>query len=89
MKLSKQLRITLIFVIAIFASFISDYLHTFLGDWYCSGMYWNECGMASGCLYPGMGVHYPTWHYGLRHWMLIVLGIVLFFMNISDISSED
>lgn len=83
-----SLRIILIFVTAILASFIPDNFPSFFGDWHCvtgSGLYiykgsTNIEGHFQYCsLY---GSHLPTWHFGYRHYLWCIMGIVLFIIQI-------
>ena len=82
-RLHPQLKLIIAFLILIGFSFISDYLHTFLGDWYCNGGKAEYDGHIwhYSCLYLN-GTHEPTWHYGFRHWVLIAMGFTFFIWNI-------
>ena len=64
-------------------SFLSDGLHGFLGDILCSGTYRDTNGYLVGCKFKTMDtVHGPTWHWGWRHWLLILFGIAFCIINI-------
>jgi len=83
LKLSIQ--IVLIFTALIFASFIGDYLHEFLGDTYC---------MLKDCHSGMMGESHvtPEWHWGYRHWLLFFMGASLFisqFVRICNLISDE
>lgn len=94
MKLS--LKIIAIFSIAILSTFIADNLHEFFGDWLCEGArvgkFIPETGAnlshyeLIGCDYGGR--HNPTWHYGYRHWIYIVMCVVLFCFNLGKSIEE-
>lgn len=72
-----SLRIIVIFTVAIFVSFIPDYLHDFFGDWYCKGSgVIDQHYHYSLCNY-GNGFHTATWHWGYRHWLFVIMGIFL------------
>lgn len=75
-------QIAALFIIAIAFSFIGDNLHEFLGDWKCGGYYegYDKLGVKiinSSCLYD-MHDHNSTWHWGWRHWLLMMMGVSLF-----------
>ena len=91
------LRIVALFTIAIFISFIPDYLHDFFGDWLCEGAKhgklipetdanWSHYELI-GCYYAG-GIHNPTWHYGYRHWLFLAMGVSIFIIQLIDIISN-
>lgn len=65
------------FAIAIFVSFIPDAFPQFFGDWMCSGNNYTE----RLCQYR-VDNHDPhTWHWGFRHWLFMLMGLVLFILN--------
>ena len=89
-------RIILVFAVGITMSFIGDYLHKFLGDWYCQGTIYGKLIKETqtsyehyerlGCMY-NIGNHNPTWHYGWRHWLFIAMGFCLFILQAIDVIS--
>ena len=95
MKINKSqkisLKVILLFTIAIFSTFVGDYLHSFLGDWKCLGsgtpndsIYYT---IYKYCNYAECGFHDPTWHWGYRHWLYLAMCITLFIIQILDIVS--
>lgn len=86
-------RIIALFVCAMFVSFIPEYLHSFFGDWHCKGSgemiisqnigasHWSQCDYNVG----GSNYHLPTWHWGYRHYLFLVMGILLSIVQIWDI----
>lgn len=59
-----------------FVSFIPDYLHGFFGDEYCKvPNHWYAGGMHDT----------PTWHWGYRHWLFIIMGIALFIVQVINL----
>lgn len=83
-----SIRIILLFVTAIFLSFIPDYLFSFFGDWYCSGSgdytrhdyikIWQKCDYTDE-------FHLQSWHWGYRHWLYLSMGICLAIIQIADV----
>lgn len=80
-----SLYIVALFGVWIMMSFIPDYFHGFFGDWFCQGSKLvgrDALGYANyeGCdesLYE----HNPTWHWGWRHWLWQIMGIILFIVQ--------
>lgn len=87
-----SIRVLLLFLIAMLVSFIPDYLHTFFGDTYCmgSGRFikgetdWVD-GYYENCNYAAWSYHDSMWHWGYRHWLFLVMGIILSIIQIADI----
>lgn len=93
---NKFTQLIITFMIAFSASFITDLVpYQYLGDWKCKGSksievldhysdgqeYFHH--QTVGCQYASIdSQHGPTKHWGFRHWLLIVMGIVLFFYRI-------
>jgi hypothetical protein len=85
-----QLRIFILFTIAIFSTFVPEYLHSFFGDWHCQGAIRGKYVPATqsnwetyeliGCHYKNI-VHDPTWHWGYRHWLYLAMCLTLFIIN--------
>ena len=68
-----SIRIIAIFIILMLVSFIPDYLHGFFGDEYCKvPNHWYAGGLHNT----------PTWHWGYRHWLFIIMGVVLFIVQV-------
>jgi hypothetical protein len=83
-----SLKVMLLFTIAIFSTFIGDYLHDFFGDWKCEGSGERLEGFFNRydkCNYGDCGFHEPKWHWGYRHWLYLAMCIVLFFIQVIDI----
>jgi hypothetical protein len=78
-------RIFILFLIAIFSTFIPEYCHNFFGDWYCSG---SGLQMANfhfpNCDYLAQ-YHTSTWHWGYRHWLWLIMCLTLFIVNAARI----
>ena len=95
MKINKSqkisLKVILLFTIAIFSTFVGDYLHSFLGDWKClgSGLLTDKSyhPIYQYCNYSACEFHDSTWHWGYRHWLYFTMCITLFIIQISDIVS--
>ena len=58
-------RIVLLFSIVMLMSFIPENNREFFGDWHCDGH----------------NLHEPTWHWGFRHYMWMLMGLALFIYN--------
>ncbi len=73
-----SLQVIVLFLSIIFASFIPDYLHSFFGDWICTGSVWDG-NKYSGCDYLNYS-HNPKMHWGPRHWwwtsMMLILAVI-------------
>jgi hypothetical protein len=53
-------------------SFLPEGNREFFGDWQCNGGdYYKKADF----------VHGPTWHWGFRHWMWMLMGAALFIYN--------
>lgn len=76
----------MVFVAAITVSLIGDCLHGILGDWKCKGsglkINWNQYQF---CNFAACDAHEPTWHWGWRHWLFMMMGVCLFFIQAVDI----
>jgi hypothetical protein len=80
MKLRKtqvvSLRIIVLFTVAIFSTFLTDNLHSFFGDHYCTIP--NHRG--------DIGIHTePEWHWGYRHTLYFIMSTTLFAIQLIDI----
>ena len=71
-----SLRVIALFIVAIFISFIPEYLPDFFGDWVCKGREFVINGYF-GCDYK-YNLHNPENHWGYRHWLFFTMGLVLF-----------
>ena len=82
MKINKtqkiSLKVILLFTIAIFSTFVGDYLHSFFDDSYCTII---------DCRYMDTRHSLPQWHWGYRHWLYLVMCITLFVIQVIDIIS--
>ncbi len=69
-------------------SFVADEFHDFFGDHKCSGAVYEKYRSGDiyrtikGCTYGDFGEHGPTWHWGYRHWVFILMGICLFIVSV-------
>lgn len=87
-----QLKIVIIAAIVIFGSFLPDLYPTFFGDWYCKGSgKFIDTGYVSHsyyqfCNYAQRGFHDACWHWGYRHWIYLIFGIILVIYNAVDIA---
>lgn len=73
-KLSFQ--VVFIFATIILASWIPDLFPKFFGDWQCRG-YSHESPF---CL-SFQSSHNPKWHWGARHYLWALMGLVLFIIQ--------
>jgi len=88
-----HLLITMFIIMAV--SFIPEHFHEFFGDWKCDGMqgHWEyknghdiwtvdrgNCGYGHE--------HAAGWHWGFRHIVLNVFGVIFALVNIIRIASE-
>ena len=73
-----SLKVILLFTIAIFSTFLGDYLHSFFDDSYCTTI---------GCRYMDTRHSLPQWHWGYRHWLYLIMCLTLFTIQIVDIIS--
>jgi hypothetical protein len=94
------LKIILLFTSVMIVSFIPDQFPTFFGDWLCKGgssrfimstkeVYGHYENI--GCQYgadSNNSSHEPTWHWGYRHHIFSLMGIVVFILNLIDIFDE-
>ncbi len=71
-----SLRVIALFVIAMFVSFIPEYLHDFFGDTYCKIQHH---------MYAGNYHDHPENHWGYRHWLFFIMGVILFIIQAFDI----
>ena len=74
-SLNISLRIVALFVVAMLASFIPDYLHNFCGDTLCGGnLKIDFCSLGADARYSKHG---PEWHWAYRHYLFIFMGLSL------------
>jgi len=65
-------------------SFLPENYHSFFGDWKCQGSgnivegHWHY----EKCNYGHSSKHEPTWHWGWRHYILILFGFAFSVINI-------
>lgn len=90
MKPNKSIKISLriigLFALAIFLSFIPDYLHTFFGDFYCNGLALDhESGKMEYYWHYGQTHHNWEWHWGYRHWLFLCMGVSLAIVQVVNI----
>lgn len=78
-----SLNIFLVFVIAIFASYIPELIPDFFGDWTCEGSIYDRTKYTrEGCLYGENVEHNPMLHWGWRHWLFMFMSVCLFIVQI-------
>jgi hypothetical protein len=68
----------MLFTVAIFSTFIGDYLHSFFGDVLCNSI--NCRDMINPDKYDIS--HY---HWGYRHYLYFVMCVILFLIQCSDV----
>lgn len=79
---SLSLQVVAIFAVAMLASLMPDLYPEFFGDYKCTGKLWNEkLNVYLGCSAPAEGPHGPTNHWGYRHFLFFLMGIVLFVLQ--------
>lgn len=76
-----------LFTVAIFSTFIPEYLHGFFGDRYCYEP-------IKGCKDTVARYEYqPHYHWGYRHWLYFVMTLILFILQavriIEYVSNEE
>lgn len=76
-------RIVLLFGIVMLMSFIPENFRELFGDWQCEGSHYNPSDRSHiGCVYISQyESHSPTWHWGFRHWIWMLMGVALFIYN--------
>jgi hypothetical protein len=82
MTLKGKLKLALVFIIIIEASFITEKFPVFFGDWVCKG--YGLCNK-EGCFRDTP----PTLHYGFRHWIFILMGLVFTIVSIFEIKVKE
>lgn len=97
--LKVSLNIVAVFVVVMLVSFIPDQFPKFFGDWQCEGRSYSYVDVGNGrfdyktigCDH-GVNNHLPSWHWGYRHWLFIIMGLLLFVVQvirIGGIINED
>ena len=91
MKNKNKLRILLMFTIIMAASFIPDHYHSFFGDWLCqgSGELIADTNHYQRCNYADCYYHNPTWHWGFRHYVWMILGLTFLIINIVELTKDE
>jgi hypothetical protein len=86
-----SIRVMAMFSIAILISFIPEYFRDFFGDWKCagSGNYILGTYRYEGCNSGLKGIHEATWHWGYRHFLFFVMGVVLFIIQMIDALNKE
>jgi hypothetical protein len=82
MSLKGKLKLALVFITIMGASFIPGYFPEFFGDWVCKGG--GKCSHLR-CFYNSP----PTLHYGFRHWIFILMGITFTIISLTEISEKE
>lgn len=86
MKIKISLRIIAVFMTAILVSFIPEYYPDFFGDWTCHANEFKTCSYAS---MGGIPHEVPRLHWGYRHYLFFIMGLVLFCIQVFDIINSD
>lgn len=92
--LKLTLRIVLLGLTAMVASYIPDLFPNFFGDWLCEGTgnYLDNLNHFERCNYTNLNgrydFHNPEWHWGYRHYVYLVTCIVLLVVQIFDIAEN-
>ena len=82
MNIKNKLKLALVFIIIMAASFIPGMFPEFFGDWVCKG--------GKMCRHITCGYDTPpTLHYGFRHWVFIIMGITFTAISINEIANDD
>lgn len=99
MKLKTNIRIIIIGLMLFLPSFLPDLYPSLFGDWLCEGSgnkiirYIDnipiETNYYQRCNYGANYYHTPEWHYGYRHWLGILFGLILAIYNFIEIFSEN
>jgi len=82
MSLKGKLKLALVFMIIMCASFIPQWFPDFFGDWVCKGG--KNCNMGT-CA----GMDLPKKHYGFRHWVFILMGVTFTIISLCEISEKE
>ena len=91
-RINPKVRVLLMFLIIGAVSFIPETWPEFFGDWRCSGGAYirkDEHFVQEGCHYMGISDHGPTWHWGFRHWLLLIAGLTFTIWNVVEIVNEE
>lgn len=74
-----SVRVVILFTIAILVSFIPEQFPKFFGDYICDGVAVNHVtGLKEKFLHKGYYHTNIELHFGYRHWLFLIMGIVLF-----------
>jgi hypothetical protein len=80
------------------ASFIPENFREVFGDWKCNGtgkgipvqmngytrLIFDGCNMTNAVI----DYHLPTWHWGFRHYLWVLLGFVMLIVNATKLIQE-
>lgn len=76
-----SLNIIAIFLVAIAGNFIPEMFPSFFGDFYCHG-FGSNLTSDDNCTYAGHGYHASEFHWGLRHWLWMLMSLCLFALQV-------
>ncbi len=81
-----QLKIFILFAIALLGTFVPETFPEFFGDWKCNGSSydWKTYTLTGDCKYKDQQ-HGPTTHWGFRHHIWFLCGVTLFIYNMVNI----
>lgn len=86
-----SLNIIAVFAVVIFSTFIPDQFPEFFGDTLCNGV-GNEHYTGKGLQCDLGCYHNPEWHWGYRHYLFFIMGVLLFVfqgVRIGEIINDD
>ncbi len=80
------IQLILMMCVMMAVSFLPEIFPGFFGDWQCGGYLdrWTDSEQViinSSCLYNSNDHAAGSWHWGWRHWLLIIFGLVLCIVN--------
>jgi hypothetical protein len=79
MSLKGKLKLALVFIIIMCASFIPQWFPDLFGDWTCKG------GLSCNELNCGFEGRPPRHHYGFRHWVFIIMGVTFTIISLVEV----
>lgn len=88
--LKLSLRIILLGIVAMASSYIPELYPNIFGDWHCEGsisIATEKPFSYTGCNY-GTDFHHSTWHWGYRHYLYLLMCIILLIVQIKDIIED-
>lgn len=83
-----SINVVLIFLTGMVMSMVPDLFPDLFGDWICEGCVRIDRGAFfeyKGCDFGPQDSHSPTWHWGYRHWLFFIMGIILFIIQVGRV----